>query len=388
MVKIVVTNPSRPAAQTMDAGVGKAVLTFYEGVLDSHPRHLGYRAPGATGAEDRGPYRVNQPGEPMRSFTKDAHAAGQEVHPYALVGIAGVWMGSRRTKPKTRMQLTTIPKFALDHPEYMSRARDGTTWLDWEIGESPMGYDTGYMGLAYPEVREYERAAFISYVEDFDADGVQMEFVQVLAEGDDVWPLGYDTPAIEAYRDQHGVDPREVDANDEDWARLRAGYYTQFVRELREDLDKTGKNVELSVAVEGVWADPATAYKYMIDWPTWVEEGLIDTLHPRFWIIEPGYVNSYPNSETGSWFVDNTRIAQEISTIKDVVGDRCEIYGTVICKHDGPAPPIDELTPKITASAEAIMGAGSDAFGIYTDLQVMAHDEFWACLKDIHQGKS
>ena len=285
------------------------------------------------------------------------------------------------------MRLGSIPKFAIEHPEYMSLARDGTSWLDWEIGESPLGYDMGYVGLAYPEVREYARAAFISFVEDFDADGVQMEFVQVLAEGDEVWPLGYDEPAIEVYKEQHGVDPREVDADDEAWARLRAGYYTQFVRELREDLDKTGKNVELSVATEGVWSDPATAYKYMIDWPTWVEEGLIDTLHPRFWIIEPGYVKSYPNSETGSWYVDAARIAQEISTIKQTVGDRCKIYGTVICKHDMPAPPIGELTPPIMESAKAILEAGSDAFGIYTDAQVMAHDEFWDCLNTIHRDR-
>ena len=387
MVDIVVTNPSRPAAEAMGVGVSKAVLTLYEGMLQSHSSVLCYRAPGATGAEDRGPYRTTEPGEPMRSVTKDAHSAGQEVHPYALVGIAGVWMGSRRARPRARMRLGSIPKFAMEHPEYMSRARDGTSWFDWEIGESPLGYDVGYLGLAYPEVREYQRAAFISYVDDFDADGVQMEFVQVLAEGDDVWPLGYDAPAIAAYKEQHGVDPIDVDATDEAWARLRAGYYTQFVRELREDLVKTGKNIEFSMATEGVWSDPATVYKYMIDWPAWVEEGLIDTLHPRFWIIEPGYVNSYPNSETGSWHVDSARIAQEIATIKQTVGDRCKIYGTVLCKHDGPAPPIGELTPRITEAAKALMGAGSDAFAIYTDAQVMAADEFWDCMERVHKGR-
>ena len=98
------------------------------------------------------------------------------------------------------MRLGSAPKFVMENQQYMSRARDGTTWLDWEIGESPLGYDIGYMGLAHPEVREYERSAFVSFARDFGADGVQMEFVQVLAEGDEVWPLGYDAPAIEAYK--------------------------------------------------------------------------------------------------------------------------------------------------------------------------------------------
>ncbi len=373
----------------MEAGVSKAVLTCYHGMLDSHPRVLCYRPPGASsGAEDRGHYRHTEPGEPLRSAALDAHSAGQEAHPYALVANAGLWEGSRRAKPSARMRLGSMPKFAIEHQEYLSRARDGTTWLDWEIGESPLGYDIGYMGLAYPEVREYERAAFVSYVRDFGADGVQMEFVQVLAEGGGVWPLGYDAPAIEAYEEQYGIDPREVDANDEAWARLRAGYFTQFVRELREDLDSLGKKVEFSVASEGVWADPSTAYKYMLDWPAWVDEGIIDTLHPRFWIIDPEYPLSYPNSETGSWYVDDARIAQEISTIKGVVGDRCKIYGTVICKHDGPAPPTSDLTPRIASAAKAMLECGSDAFGIYTDAQVMSTGEFWDCMKSIHEGST
>jgi hypothetical protein len=214
-----------------------------------------------------------------------------------------------------------------------------------------------------------------------------MEYVQVLAEGDEVWPLGYDEPAIDEYKKLHGVDPREVDANDEDWARHRAGYYTQFARELRQDLDALGRKVELSVASEGIWHDPPNAYKYVTDWPTWVEEGLVDSLHPRYWIIEPGYPFSYPNSETGSWYVDDDTIAQEIATIKDFVGDRCKIYGTVLCKHDMQAPPIGELTPRIKSAAKAMIEAGSDAFGIYTDGQVMANDEFWDCLKEIHEGR-
>ena len=58
MVDIVVVNPSRPAAQAMESGVKKAVLTFYEGVLESHPRVLSYRAPGASGFENRGLYQI------------------------------------------------------------------------------------------------------------------------------------------------------------------------------------------------------------------------------------------------------------------------------------------------------------------------------------------
>jgi hypothetical protein len=85
--------------------------------------------------------------------------------------------------------------------------------------------------------------------------------------------------------------------------------------------------------------------------------------------------------------VDDARIAQEVSAIKEVVGDRCKIYGTVLCKHDMQAPPIGELTPRITSAAKAMIEAGSDGFGIYTDGQVMATDEFWECMRNIHEGR-
>ena len=386
-VDLVIVNPTGNAAQWAEAGVRKVVLDSYEGMLESHNRVLCYRAPGATGAEVRGTYQTHEWGEPLRSVREDAHARGLEVHPYGLVGIAGVWMGSRRAQPPSRLPLASVPRFAMEHPEYMSRARDGRSWLDWEIGEHVLGYDVGYMGLAYPEVREYERAAFVEYVRDYRADGVQLEFVPVLTEGEETWPLGYDEPALRDFKEAHGVNPRTLDNADELWTRFRAGYYTQFVRELREDLSNLGRKVTVSVATGGVWADPDGAYKLMVDWPTWVEEGLIDELHPKFWITDPYYPLSYPASETGSWYVTPERIKKEISTVRETVGDKCLIYGTAECKNGGGGVQIDDLTGRIVDAADAVMEAGSDGFSIYTDAHVMSYDEFWESLARISSGR-
>ena len=67
MILVVVTNPDRPAAQAMESGVGKAVITFSTGaLLESHDQILCYRAPDGTGAEYRGTFRTSEPGEPLR----------------------------------------------------------------------------------------------------------------------------------------------------------------------------------------------------------------------------------------------------------------------------------------------------------------------------------
>ena len=217
-------------------------------------------------------------------------------------------------------------------------------------------------------------------------DGVQLEFLPVLVEGQEVWPLGYDGPAIKAFVESHGVDPREIDTADEDWTRLRAGFYTQFLRELAEELATLGRKVEVSVAASGVWADPETAYKLMVDWPAWVEEGLIDAIHPQFWVVDPHYPLSYPNSETRSWHVTTGRIEYEISKVKEVVGDRCLIYGTVLCANGGGSAPFPELGHMIVDSARAMTAAGADGVSVFADEYVMSLDEYWTNLARISSG--
>ena len=310
MIDIAIVNPSLSPAKCAEVGVKKIISTFYEGVLKSHEWLRCRKPTGAANIEYYGKYSCGESRELFRNLGKGAHQVGVEVHPYSLVAVAGVWTGSRRAIPRNIVPDGRIPRFAVENPEYMSKARDGRGWLDWEVGEQVLGYDVGYMSLAYPEVRDYVRAALVAYVQEFGADGVQLEFVQVLAEGEEVWPLGYDAPAIAEYTEAHGVDPRQIEDEDEAWTRLRASYYTQLMRELRDDLSRLGRKVEISVATEGIWADPDSAYKLMLDWPTWVEDGLVDALHLRFWIMDPHYPLSYPNSDTGSWYVNPARIGE------------------------------------------------------------------------------
>jgi hypothetical protein len=151
-------------------------------------------------------------------------------------------------------------------------------------------------------------------------------------------------------------------------------------------LSRLGRKVEISVATEGIWADPDSAYKLMLDWPTWVEDRLVDALHPRFWIMDPHYPLSYPNSDTGSWYVNPARIKKEIDTVKEVVGEKCKIYGTVLGKNGGGGTLVRDSVERTAAAAKAMIEAGSDGFGVYTDGYVMADDSFWRALNRIHRG--
>ncbi len=267
MIDIAVVNPSLSPAKCAEVGVRKIISTFYEGVLESHEWLRCCKPTGAADIECYGQYSCGESRELLLNLGQEAHQAGVEVHPYTLVAVAGVWTGSRRAIPRNIAPDGRIPRFAVENPEYMSKARDGRSWLDWEVGEQVLGYDVGYMSLAYPEVRDYVRAALVAYVQEFGADGVQL---------------------------------------------------------------------------------------------------------------------SYPNSDSGSWYVNPARIRKEISAVKEVVGERCDIYGTVLGKNGGGYLSVGDLVEGMLAAAKAMIESGSDGFSTYVDEPVMAEDSFWRALNQIH----
>ena len=386
MIDVEFVDPDAPAATCAAAGVSK-IAYHAQGVIESHAWVACARPPGSDKIEFGAPEASQASAALLKRRIEEAHAAGVRVDAYSILGLSGIWAGSRHQVPRVIEPVGRIPRFAVEHPEYMSKARDGRSWLDWEVGEPVLGYDVGYLGLAHPDVRAYARRELVAFARDFGADGVQLEFLPVLAAGESVWPLGYDEPALVEYRRRFGVDPHSVPADDPAWARLRAEYVTQFLRELRRDLHALGRPVSVAAATEGIWAKPDEAYKLGLDWPAWVDQGLVDALYPRFFIVDPLYPPSDPSSETGCWLADIDRIEREVATVRGVVGHRCGVYATAIASNVPANEPVPVLVDRIVAAARAMVASGSDGFGIYIDARVTADDTFWAGLRRIYEGR-
>ena len=70
--------------------------------------------------------------------------------------------------------------------------------------------------------------------------------------------------------------------------------------------------------------------------------------------------------------------------MKEVVGERCEIFGTVLGKNGGGSVPVNDIIKRTLAAAKAMIESGSDGFSAYVDEQVMADDSFWRALNQIH----
>ena len=144
--------------------------------------------------------------------------------------------------------------FHLDHPEMRQANRDGTL--------------THKLSFAFPEVRKH-KVDILCEIAAYGLDGI---FVDVLRHP----PMAtYDLPLVEAFKAKTGIDPRGLEGDGgEEWLRFRADAFTQFLRELREALDRqAGRRLPIYVrTVDQPWFNLVIG----CDVEAWLREGLLD----------------------------------------------------------------------------------------------------------------
>lgn len=193
---------------------------------------------------------------PFKEMLEHAHRIGLDFYAYVRMAYR---------LPYEEISGDSLPVsgcgLAGERPELMCQTRDGTRVV--------------HLSYAYPEVRE-RVVSVIREIAEYGVDGINLAFTR-----GPVYVL-YEKPVIESFEREHGVDPREIDDRDERWLRHRAGYMTEFVRDVRKvlkDLEgRTGKSVKLSALL---YYGEAENLLHGLDVRTWVGEGLIDELMPQ-----------------------------------------------------------------------------------------------------------
>jgi hypothetical protein len=149
---------------------------------------------------------------------------------------------------------------------------------------------------------------------------------------------------VEAFRRELGKDPAQVGNANEEWIRFRADHtYTQFLRDLRT---KFGRKLEISVLV----VESNSLGGCLLDWHTWVKEGLVDVLC----VVPSIPFNIYPYFDA-------------VHMIKKHVGDKAKVLEFVSCDAGmkGPFPILSEtgIPPKpgfALLSVEFALQRGAD----------------------------
>ena len=203
--------------------------------------------------------------DPLAEAIKAAHACGIRLFPQNR--LAGLNLPPHSHADAHRGE------FLADHPEWMCTYPDGKP--------------TRHLSLAFSPVRDFHLRLMREWVEDYQADGVNLLFSRS-------YPfVYYEEPVCEAFRREHGLDMRTLPVEDQRVQRVRAGFVTEFLRQVREMLDEVGAaqnrhipacylvpignsppNAGEAAANSGL----AECLFNALDVPTWLREGLVDYL--------------------------------------------------------------------------------------------------------------
>ena len=203
--------------------------------------------------------------DPLAEVIRAAHECGLKLFPQnRLVGVQ---------IPPKHIREDYGGRLMKDHPEWRCRYGDG----------EPLRH----LSMAFEGVRDFHVRLMREWVQDYQADGVNLLFSRS-------YPfVYYEEPVCKRFEEVHGEDMRDLDPGDERVQRIRATFMTQLLREIRCMLDEVGEDqgryipncylVPVRNSPENL---PESAYENgleeclfnALDVGEWIREGLVDNL--------------------------------------------------------------------------------------------------------------
>ncbi len=188
-------------------------------------------------------------------FLEEARKRKMEVHPWFCVFTEGALSGKIR-----------------EHPE----------WLVVGPGREMVRS----ANPALPEVRAYEISLMSELAQKYRVDWIHLDYIRFPCEPTEPY-FSHDVRTRQLFKEETGIDFNALKARDSGnpywnvWLEWNRKQVTRFVRELRAELEKTGRLVRISAAV---FPDPDNA-RVLIgqDWAAWAKEGLVDMLNPMLY---------------------------------------------------------------------------------------------------------
>lgn len=213
--------------------------------------------------------------DPFAEAVRYGHSIGLKIH---------AWLSINEDDHGWGLQ----SEFSKKHPEFRWEHRDGSYHSQ--------------LSLAYPEVRKYKLSLIRELVENYELDGVFLDWIRTGDVRDNpqndktsgAADFGFEKPLIDKYRKQTGKDLR--DASDDAAFKFRAEPQTIFMRDVSKYLRK--HKLPIAVMVAHPWHYRGEIDKIdgnlrglLLDVKTWAKEGLMDSA------VAAGYYRDGGNAE-------------------------------------------------------------------------------------------
>jgi uncharacterized lipoprotein YddW (UPF0748 family) len=176
------------------------------------------------------------------------------------------------------------------HPEWAARKKDGTIFMRAEPGFI-------YLNAALPEVREFLRDMYKKLLDEYDFDGIQLDYIRYPLTPSVDESVGFDDYSVKAFKEASGIDIRTVTTTDcDEWRKFlmwRAENVTTYVKmmvDLVSEYKKNGRKLMLSTAVFGN-PDEAIRLKSQ-NWLLWCKNGWLDAIFPMAYLPDASDVYS------------------------------------------------------------------------------------------------
>ena len=174
---------------------------------------------------------------------------------------------------------------------------------EWR-GVDRNGRSTPRCSYAFAGVRRFV-VSLLAEMAEYPIDGVALFYNRrpPLVE--------YEKLVVDGFQARYGEDPKQLDERDPRWLSYRATFLTQFMREVREAMEKAARDQNRSKPLEVsaiVMSSREENLYYAMDLETWIKEGLVDTIIP--YTSAPGLdssKDSWVNPSDAEFFLRITR---------------------------------------------------------------------------------
>lgn len=193
----------------------------------------------------------------LKAYIEECHSRQMELH----LWFPNMYCGNYADRG--------LPK---NHPDWLVKNNLGGTTVDTEYGD--MYFIDPFCEEATDALLDMYRHVLTTY----DVDAFQLDYIRYPGYSSVDW--GYNDRTVRAFRKAYGVTPA-FDPKASywtTWCAFRADQVTEFVRSVRKLIDRVSPGTLLSADVGANYSTaPLTIYQ---DYPQWLEEGLLDLVHP------------------------------------------------------------------------------------------------------------
>ena len=217
---------------------------------------------------------------PLKELLTLAHKENIKVH--AWVNVYLLW--SSEKKPESKNHLLN------QHPEWTARAYGDVVDAKKTHRQFKLqGTEGVYLSPGHPEVSKYLLAVFRELIEEYDIDGLHLDYVRYPGP-----EYGFNQAAMNSFREETGVDPEifiengeeisnilgkeSVEAFQRQWKNFKLRSISNLVISTRNLIKASGKKLLLTAAVK---PNPVSAREQNYqNWVRWVMGGTLDYAVP------------------------------------------------------------------------------------------------------------